>query len=161
MNGWRYFSIGILAFGCESNILIQIEFENRFRRNHYFLAFGEHLGPRTARGANGGSDGCALSVSNERTNDCAYYGSAPDHLSRARVRAKSTPAFLIQVCGGDVIAPPIDGDRLNVQRDLGAARNTTCRYGSNDKLSRGTPGDNQFVRTVYNVLVHLSGKELI
>ena len=110
MNGLRYFRECILAFRCESNGLIQTEFEDRFRGNHHLLALGEHLGSGTAGGAHGSSDGCALSVSDDRSNDCAYYRSAPDHLSRARVRAKSAPAVLLQVRGGDVIAPPVDGD---------------------------------------------------
>src|ERR1700682_6382737 len=113
MNGWRYFRIRILAFRCESYGLIQTEFEDRFRGNDHLLALGEHLGSRTADGAGGSSDGCALSVSNDRTNDCAYYGSASDHLSRALVRANSTGAFLLQVRCGDVITPAVDGDRLN------------------------------------------------
>jgi hypothetical protein len=56
------------------------------------LALGEHLDSGPARGANGSSDGCTLSASasSDRTNDCAYYGSASDHLSRALVRANST-----------------------------------------------------------------------
>ncbi len=119
------FSIYFLALRCESNISVQIEFQDRFRGNDHLLALGEHLGSCTTGSANGSSNGCALSVSNDRSNDCADYGSAANHLSRARVRAKSTPAMLLEVRRGDVIAPPVDGDRLNVQCDLGAARNTT------------------------------------
>src|ERR1700720_1947161 len=88
----------VLAFRCESNGLIQTELEGRFRGNDYLLTLGKHLGSRTAGGADRCSDGCALSVSDDRSNDCAYYGSAPNHLSRTRVRAKSTSAFLLQVC---------------------------------------------------------------
>jgi hypothetical protein len=127
-NCWCYFRICILAFRCESNGLTQTEFEDRFRGNDHLLALGEHLGARTADGAGSSSDGCALSVSNDRTNDCSYYGSTPDQLSRALVHANSTVAFLLQVRSGDVIPPSVDGNRLNVQRNLGATCNITSSF---------------------------------
>src|SRR5712664_448829 len=129
MNGWRYFRLCALAFRCESNGLIQAEFEDRFRGNDHLLALGEHLGSRTA----GGPDSCAFSVSNDRTNDCSDYGSSSDHFSRARVRPKSTSTFFLQVRGGDVISPPVDGYGLNVERNLGGTRNTARRHGSNNE----------------------------
>src|SRR5713226_8904358 len=91
----------ILTLGCESNGLIQTEFEDRFRRNTHFLAFGKHLGSSTPGGSHCGSDGCALSVSDYRANNCADDGSAANHLRRALVRAYSTAAFFFQVRSAD------------------------------------------------------------
>src|SRR5689334_11423510 len=89
MNGLHYFRGCILALRCESNGLVEIKFENRFRWNHHLLALREYLGSRTSSGTDSSSDGCALSVSKNRANDRAGYCPASDHLSRALVRAKS------------------------------------------------------------------------
>src|SRR6266849_1004643 len=53
----------ILTLGCESNGLIQTEFEDCFGWNTHFLALGKHLGSCTPGGSHCGPDGCALSVS--------------------------------------------------------------------------------------------------
>jgi hypothetical protein len=88
--GLAFFHTCFLALRRERNGLVQTELKDRSRGNDLMipcLPLGEHLGSCTSSGANGSSDGRALSVSKSSTIDCGDYGSASGHLSRAFVGA--------------------------------------------------------------------------
>jgi hypothetical protein len=59
-----------MLVGRESYRVIQTECKDSFSWNAHLLALGEHLGSRSPGGADCGSDGCALSVTNYCTNNC-------------------------------------------------------------------------------------------
>src|ERR1700687_4478165 len=146
----------LLLVGRESDRVIQAECEDGFGWNVHLLALGENFGSRSPGGANRGSDGCALTVTNDCTNNCAYQGAAADHFRRALVHSQSMPAAPTQGRGADAIPPAVDSNGLNVERHV-----ITRRKSSNDELSGRSPGDYDFAGIFGDVLITLPGIDLI